>query len=306
MDIWKNGVYTDSEKCSFINILSGEIRISITSKCNMHCTYCHAEGKKTDRQLSCEEVIYIISNAMDFGIKTIRITGGEPTLHPEISIICKEIKSRFPLVHLGINTNGIESEVLLYLAKNRFIDRIVFGIDYFDEKISKKSSVGKSSKEIFQTISEVIDCGCRVEVDTMYDGDYDNIYHMSRWAIDHQIRIKILEEINDETDSKPDIKFTEMICNLLQDLKLHAGIDLTFNDIYAYDKDGKVCISFFHSLCRTRECSKCARMHMRITSDGKTKPCLRNPKTEFDLLKGNFQFNFLKGLCNLGIPPETT
>ena len=300
--MWDNIRVTDT-KCSDLNVYSGDLRISITSQCDMQCVYCHSEGKSTERCLSLDEVLYIIANSIDFGIKSVRITGGEPTMHPDLVPICSKIKQCFPQLHLGINTNGINSEKILDIAKYKLVDRIVFGIDRFDAIVSKNSPIGKSSKQILDTILMTINAGCRAEIDAVYDGNYDNIYRICEWGMHNRIRVKVLEEINDEISDAPAQLFRNMIPRLIADFDLLAGVDIAFDDLYGFDKDGTTRISFFHSLCRTRECSKCARMHMRVTSEGKTKPCLRNNETEFDLLHGDFRLNFLKGICYLGVPP---
>ena len=301
---YKDGIPISEITCSDLNIYSGDLRISITSDCNMNCIYCHAEGKKTDSCISLDKFVYIVTNAMNFGVKSLRITGGEPTTHPELISMCEKIKQLFPELHLGLNTNGMESDKLLFLAHKKLVDRIVFGVDYFDSVVSKNSQVGKSSKEVLSTVLQVVEAGCRTEIDVVYNGDYNNIFHLCAWCIRNNIRLKILEEINDEKSEFPNLDFTNMISKIISDFQLKAGNNIAFNDVYGCDAHGVVCVSFFHSLCRTRECAKCARMHMRITSEGKTKPCLKNSETEFDLLQGDFQMNLLKGICSLGVPPE--
>ena len=72
-----------------LNIPSGDLRISVTNGCNMRCTYCHNEGQtETEvKYLSVNEVKTIVCNAMKFGLHKVRITGGEPLIHPNIEEI---------------------------------------------------------------------------------------------------------------------------------------------------------------------------------------------------------------------------
>ena len=56
------------------------LRISLTSRCNLSCIYCHAEGEKNpESEMSAEEIIDIMEIAAKFGIKSIKFTGGNPS-----------------------------------------------------------------------------------------------------------------------------------------------------------------------------------------------------------------------------------
>lgn len=299
--MWEN-FNVKLEKNTFANIPSGDLRISILSECNMKCVYCHSEGCVSKEKLSLEEIVYIVKKSMAYGIKQIRLTGGEPLLHKDITEICSQIKKICPNVHLGINTNGILIDKIIEIVDKGIVDRIVVGLDYFDAAISKNSPFGHSSKKIRDNIIKIKEHGCSVEVDAVYDGDYLNIYSLAKWCLENHIRFKILELIDDTNSKKPKENYVQMIKKLTTDLDLTVGINNCFDDLFAYDKN-KTEISFFHSLCRTQECSKCARMHMRVTSLGKAKPCLKNKETEFELLCSNFDDNMRKAIYNLGISP---
>ena len=294
------------ETYSYISLPGKDLRISITSACNMACSYCHNEGCSFISQLSIEQVKYIVKESMCYGVKSIKITGGEPLLHPDVYEICRHIKSHYNGIILGINTNGIERNKILYLVQEKLVDRIVFGIDLFDGVISKNSTIGLPSKTILDTVLAVKRLNSAVEIDMVFNNDYENLLYMIQWCLKNKVILKVLEIIDDQVYNLPDRLFTDAIKKIMQDLDLKAGLNLVYNDPYLFDLHDadKIKIFFYHSLCRTRECSKCAKMHMRITCTGKAKPCLINPKTEFPLLGVDFHVNMRKAICAMGISPK--
>lgn len=65
--------------------------------------------------------------------------------------------------------------------------------------------------------------GCRVDVSSVYDGNYDNIYNLTKWCIENKIRIKILEPVVDEIAEQPDFNYIKMRDNLLTDFHLEKN-----------------------------------------------------------------------------------
>jgi cyclic pyranopterin phosphate synthase len=90
------------------------LRISLTEKCSLRCTYCMpAEGvplQPKDNILSTDEVVRLAEMFVAAGITKIRLTGGEPLVHPDIVDICQRIGALPGLKDLGITTNGLVLE----------------------------------------------------------------------------------------------------------------------------------------------------------------------------------------------------
>ena len=80
---------------------------AVTDRCNCNCLHCfHAADNDIRRdEFSREEASAFLKNAADCGIRTIRITGGEPTLYPYLRAVIQEIRERG--MELGdLVTNG--------------------------------------------------------------------------------------------------------------------------------------------------------------------------------------------------------
>jgi GTP 3',8-cyclase len=87
------------------------LRISVTDRCNLRCTYCMpAEGvqqMKHDDILRYDEIIEVVKVAVDFGINRIRITGGEPLVRKGIVSLVQMIAAIPEILDLSMTTNGI-------------------------------------------------------------------------------------------------------------------------------------------------------------------------------------------------------
>lgn len=66
------------------------MRISITDRCHFQCNYCKSDHpQKLNHQdiLSYEQLLLIVDQAIQLGIKKFKITGGEPTLRKKLSFL---------------------------------------------------------------------------------------------------------------------------------------------------------------------------------------------------------------------------
>lgn len=265
-----------------MNILPrNEIRISITSACNMKCIYCHNEGNKEINFLTKKQIEEIIISGINYGLKSVRLTGGEPLIHPDIEEICYMISKKYGL-KLGINSNGIETEKLLDLINKGYVNRVVIGIDYFEGIVSKNSPVGLTSKTIFQNILKLKETKCNISIATVYNYDYFNIKSMLEWCIKNDIRLKILEEVNTKKADSSEQRYLYMRDRIVSDFDLDTFVDKNFNELNGKIYN-KVVVSFFHSHCRIDECSVCKKMHLRVTANGYFKQCLHSNANDISI-----------------------
>jgi len=89
-----------------------DIRISVTKRCNFSCVYCHDEGLgPVDRprsphgeELTVAEVERLVSVAREFGVRSVKFTGGEPLVRDDLEQIVERTVLQVPDVSL--TTNG--------------------------------------------------------------------------------------------------------------------------------------------------------------------------------------------------------
>src|SRR5205807_7715789 len=87
----------------------GDLRISVTDRCNFRCVYCMPEEGmqwlNRDSILSFDEIERLARIAVGLGVDEIRLTGGEPTLRPDLPELVARV-ARLPVRSLSLTTNG--------------------------------------------------------------------------------------------------------------------------------------------------------------------------------------------------------
>ena len=286
----------------FLNVPAGDLRISITDMCNMHCSYCHNEGQeKAIKNMTFEDFVYIVENSIKYGVRKVRLTGGEPLMHPDIERIAQYLKINNNINNCGLNTNGYNRELLIKMCEQRLFDQVVIGLDYFSAPVSKDSPIGPSSEEVLKTVEYLKHIGVNVQITKVYNYDIEEIYNLIEWCFQRKVLLKILEKTDEKNMDSKDY-FDNIIDIIINKYNLKLGLTVDLNEYYAYNDAGNK-ILFFQSHCNRRECETCKNMHLRVMSTGYTKSCLLRDDTSFNLLE-NFDDAMKKAIVNLGIPPE--
>lgn len=86
------------------------LRISVTDRCNLRCTYCMPEDVTfIDRKelLSFEEIAHFVRVAAPLGIDKIRLTGGEPLMRRDLHKLVRMLADIPGIRDIGLTTNGL-------------------------------------------------------------------------------------------------------------------------------------------------------------------------------------------------------
>ena len=90
--------------------IHNNLRISVTDRCNLRCTYCMPENVTfldKSELLSFEEMTRFVRVAATLGVNKIRLTGGEPLLRRDLPALVKMIAAVPGIVDIGLTTNGL-------------------------------------------------------------------------------------------------------------------------------------------------------------------------------------------------------
>jgi len=87
------------------------LRVSVTDKCNLRCIYCMPEGGlpwlRRDEILTYEEIATIVAAASSVGVRTVRLTGGEPLVRRDLSRLVAAIAATPGIDDIALSTNGL-------------------------------------------------------------------------------------------------------------------------------------------------------------------------------------------------------
>ncbi len=264
-----------------------DLRISLTSACNLRCSYCHNEGQeapwlhaKTSAMLGNIEKLLEIAGR--HGVKSVKFSGGDPGVYPGFFMLMDAI-AVWRELHPGIQKWGICTNGGPFLAPKKFealvasrLDNISIGIDSVEpgEPSKPSSPVGVSGKTLVDEF--VVPLlrqwnGRSIKFDSVFTGDKQRVLNVIRAARSLGINVSVLEinGVMGTVHSKRN-KFLELITETAREYRLQPRLYEPLNEIYLYDEQGNTPIKFYQDHCRDLDCGNCRKMHLRVspTADG--------------------------------------
>lgn len=109
------------------------LRISVTDRCNFRCVYCMPrEGLPwlpKAEILSYEEIAEVVRQLAPLGLRRLRITGGEPTIRPELARLVQMLRAIPGIEDIALSTNGVRLPAVAGLLKEAGLDRVNMSAD---------------------------------------------------------------------------------------------------------------------------------------------------------------------------------
>lgn len=111
-----------------------DLRVSVTDRCNLRCTYCMPEQGldwlAKDSILTDDELVRLITiGVRDLGVTDVRFTGGEPLIRPSIVQLVERIAGLAQKPRVAMTTNGIGLELVAESLAEAGLDRINVSLD---------------------------------------------------------------------------------------------------------------------------------------------------------------------------------
>ncbi|AGJ63076.1 GTP 3',8-cyclase MoaA [Saccharolobus islandicus] len=136
-----------------------DFRITLTHVCNFECFFCHMEGEEGDNYiLSKEDILLVAKVAKNFGINSVKLTGGEPTLRRDLVEIVRGLK-QVGYRDVSMTTNGFLLKDLAYKLKLAGLDRINVSLHAISRETFKKITGVDAFDRVIEGIKSAIDVG---------------------------------------------------------------------------------------------------------------------------------------------------
>ncbi len=151
------------------------LRISITDRCNFRCVYCMPKevfGRDyafLDRSqlLSLEEIARVAGIFAQLGVRTVRITGGEPLVRRNVEHLV-ELLAQIPEIELALTTNGALLPQKAAALAQAGLDRITVSLDSVDDATFRAlNDVDFSVNRVLEGIDAAAAAGLRVKVNAV-------------------------------------------------------------------------------------------------------------------------------------------
>src|SRR5687767_2482599 len=109
------------------------LRISVTDRCNFRCLYCMPEAGLTwlpkSDILSYEEIAEVAGQLAPLGLRRLRITGGEPTIRPNLNELIAMLRAIPEIEDIALSTNGVRLPQIAELLREVGLDRVNISAD---------------------------------------------------------------------------------------------------------------------------------------------------------------------------------
>ena len=253
------------------------LRISVTNKCNLNCFYCHREGYQGgDQEMKANEIGEIVRIGSEFGIKNVKLTGGEPLMRDDIKEIVSAV-AQPPIVDVSLTTNGTELAKKARGLAEAGLDRVNISLDTLNPSVYTKITGAPKLEHVLDGIDAALDAGLRpVKLNMLVlreinESDIERVieYSLSRGAI-----LQILELLRMPDTAEIYERFNVSLEPIERKLREQA-LDIKKSRLKQARKryilpNGEV--EIVRPMHNSEFCMHCTRI--RLTPDGYLKPCL--------------------------------
>jgi GTP 3',8-cyclase len=114
------------------------LRLSVTDRCNLRCQYCMPEQDYVwlprENLLTFEEIGGIVDAFTPLGVDRVRLTGGEPLLRRDLSVLIESLAGRPAIADLALTTNGVLLRAQAQALRAAGLHRITVSLDTLDRE----------------------------------------------------------------------------------------------------------------------------------------------------------------------------
>ncbi|KAG0181137.1 Molybdenum cofactor synthesis protein 1 [Apophysomyces sp. BC1034] len=234
-----------------------------------------------DKLLTTDEILHLARLFVDQGVTKIRLTGGEPTVRPDIIEVVEglgKLKSR-GLQSIGMTTNGIALKRKLSKLKNAGLDSLNISLDTLDRHMFEIMTRRRGFDRVLETIDEAVNIGVpNVKVNcVVLRGTNDNqVLNFAAYTKDHPVNVRFIEYMpfdGNRWNKDKLVPYKELIRRIESMYGQLTKLNDDPNDTTkAYQVPGYRGKLGFITSMTDHFCGTCNRL--RITADGNIKVCL--------------------------------
>ena len=260
------------------------IRISVTDDCNLNCFYCHREGCVAGgRLMTAREIGALAEVAAEFGMRSVKLTGGEPLSRGDIADIVKRIAG-VGVKEISMTTNGVLLAGLAKRLSDAGLSRVNISLDTLDPKIYAKLTGKPVLDKALEGVDAAIEAGLKpvklnmVMLAGINDGEVER---MLKFASSHGTILQLIELLPQGEDQA---RYHYDLTRIEGEFQKRATAVKVRSSLHARKKyilpDGEV--EIVKPMHNSQFCMHCTRL--RLTSDGYLKPCLMRNDNLVDAL----------------------
>ena len=146
------------------------LRISVTDRCNLRCSYCMPdEEKHMDMQeiLTYEEIYQVAKEAANLGFSHIRLTGGEPLVRKDVDKLISMLRDIEGIENISMTSNGVLLSQYAVQLKEAGLDEINISLDAIDPLRYQEITGRDEVHQVLEGINAALGCGLSVKINAV-------------------------------------------------------------------------------------------------------------------------------------------
>ncbi|MDX6264809.1 MAG: 3,8-cyclase [Kribbellaceae bacterium] len=271
-----------------------DLRVSLTDRCNLRCTYCMPEEGldwlSKPELLTDDEIVRLIGVAVTrLGVDEIRFTGGEPLLRRGVVDIVTRTAQLQPRPQISITTNGIGLARQATALREAGLDRVNVSLDTVRQDTFLELTRRDRLKDVLAGLAAAHDAGLapvKVNAVLMRGVNDDQAPELLQFCLDHGYELRFIEQMPLDAQhgwSRDQMITADEILELLGTRFTLTATDAATRgsapaESFVVD-GGPATVGIIASVTRPF-CGDCDRV--RLTADGQVRDCLF-ARTESDL-----------------------
>lgn len=259
------------------------LRISVTDRCNFRCIYCQSKKPwkwlPQEEILSFEEIEELVKISSELGVKRIRLTGGEPLLRKNIEILIQKLVQIPGIEDLSLTTNGYFLEERALSLKKAGLKRINISLDTLQREKFKELTGKDELSKILKGINKALEVGfnpVKINVVVIRGFNHEEIIDLAKLSLEKPLEVRFIEFMSlgkNPLWKEDKVFYVAEVKKVLESYeKLEPVSSIGGGPAKTYRWKGAVGKIGLISPLSEHICKNCNRM--RITADGKLRPCL--------------------------------
>ncbi|MFD8970061.1 GTP 3',8-cyclase MoaA [Streptomyces sp. NPDC059568] len=180
-----------------------DLRVSLTDRCNLRCTYCMPEeglqwlGKS--ELLSDDEIVRLVHIAVTrLGITEVRFTGGEPLIRPGLVGIVERCAALEPRPRMSVTTNGLGLARTAAALRAAGLDRVNVSLDTLRPAVFQALTRRDRHADVISGLRAAHEAGLRpvkINAVLMPGLNEDEAPELLAWAVEHGYELRFIEQM---------------------------------------------------------------------------------------------------------------
>jgi cyclic pyranopterin phosphate synthase len=263
--------------------VADDLRVSVTDRCNFRCTYCMpAEGLAwlpKSEVLTFEEITRLVTVFAELGVRSIKVTGGEPTVRAELPKLIGMLRGAAPDLEISMTTNGMLLDRLAKPLAEAGLDRVTVSCDSLMRHRFAEMTRRDALDRVFQGLRAAEAAGLTpIKINCVMIGgtNEDEAVEFARWVRETGYVVRFIEYMPLDAEQHwerakvvPSAQIVEAIDRVFPLIPQGDGTEPATTYRFADGEPGAIGViaSVTEPFCDT-----CNRL--RITAEGQLRACL--------------------------------